>query len=806
MIGALAVAAAATVAPNLVVVTIDTLRADHVGAYGYALADTKTLDRLAREGALLEDAVVQVPQTRPSHASIFTGRYPYEHGLRDNHSPPLPASIPTLASVLRKKGYATAAFVGAYPVSRGSGLDQGFALYDDPFGEGEHSTTDEARLERSAAAVVEAAVRWLERRSPGPFFAWVHLFDPHSPYAPPAPWDRRFSKSLYDGEVAYADAQLARLVEWLDRSGLRGDTLLVVTSDHGEGLGDHGEHEHLLLLYDSTLKVPALLSWPGRLPAGARVRGQFRSIDFFPTLLELLGIEAPPSSGISRAEALRRSSRIPDSESYAESLYGQLHFGWAPLRALRGEGFKLIEAPRPELYRVYDDPKEQTNLMGLRPQVAAAMRARLASYDKTGGPESAGMAVDPAALERLAALGYVGGSFFVGTPSGEDPKDKIAWYETQRRNVSRAIRLYRDGKVDAALPLLERLARPERNAAGQLVTPRSFNVSYTLGRALIDKRRYADAVPYLQQAIEAAPTATPAYVYLAQALAGARRSGEAVAVLDRALARAPANPELLRAKGGLQLRGGDLGSARVTLERAREGNPKDVLTLVDLSAVYRNSGDLARAREAAAEGARLQPHSAAARVALGLVQGAAGNEAEAADALREALRLEEDNPDALFYLAAIHLRAGRPAEARPLLDHLLLRAPDYPGARAAFEAAGGEAAASGHTPAGVAPRVTKPSDSGKAADDTLHLQILRVREKTLAEDLARRIVGGADFGALAREHSLDASAVAGGDLGRVNLRDLAEPVRSATARLAAGEMTPPLDTGSGWVLIRRLPR
>jgi tetratricopeptide (TPR) repeat protein len=346
--------------------------------------------------------------------------------------------------------------------------------------------------------------------------------------------------------VAYADAQLGRLVAWLDRAGLRQSTLFVATSDHGEGLGDHGEQEHLIFLYDSTLRVPALLSWPGRLPSAERVKGQFRSIDFVPTLLDLLGLPPSPTSGASRAAALRTGAPIADNASYAESLYGQLHYGWAPLRALRGEGLKLIDAPRSELYRVTDDPGELHNLIEARPQVAAAMRARLVEYDRGGEPRATEAPLDPAASERLAALGYVGGGFFTGSPSGADPKDKIAWYEGQRSEVSTALRLYREGDLDGALRLLERLARPERNASGQVVRQRSFNVSYTLGRALLAKRRYADAIAPLEEAIELYrralvqdPLNATTYANLAFTLWAADRSAEAADAYRKVLELVP---------------------------------------------------------------------------------------------------------------------------------------------------------------------------------------------------------------------------------------------------------------------------
>jgi arylsulfatase A-like enzyme/Tfp pilus assembly protein PilF len=677
--------AAAPASPDVLLVTIDTLRADRVGAYGYAAAATPVLDRLAREGALVRDAVVQVPQTRPSHASILTGRQPYEHGIRDNSSPPLEARFPTLATVLRGHGYDTGAAVGAYPVSRPSGLDRGFAFFDDPFGGGERASTRDPRTERRASEVVDAALRWLERPRRSPFFLWVHLFDPHAPYDPPAPYRARFAKQPYDGEVAYADAQLGRLLGRLRDRGALDTTLVVVTADHGEGLGDHGEDEHLLFVYDSTLRVPLLVRLPGRIPAGARVEGQFRSVDLLPTILDLLGRPAVPTSGASRAANLSAGREIPANESYAESLYGSLHFGWAPLRALRAEGWKYIDAPRAELYRVAEDPGETRNRMDDRGPVAGAMRRRLAALD-AGVPRPAAAAIDSAAAERLAALGYVGGAFFQGAPSGADPKDRLEEFQGHRREFQEALRLYRKRDLDPAIRILTRLAQP-RKENGQVVERRSFNVEYYLGRSLLEKRRFADAAEHLGRASALAPESVPAHVFLAQAQAAAGRPEDALATFDRALARTPANAELLQAKGSLLLRAGRVPEARALLERARTLDAGNVVTRVDLSALYRTQGDLQAAAHEAAEAMKLDPRSPEARVAAGLVAGASGREAEAGQRFKEALERDPAHPDALFYLASIELRAGRPAAAVPLLEKLVKRAPSYPEAARLLAAA-----------------------------------------------------------------------------------------------------------------------
>ncbi len=782
MLVALALAASAfTSAPNLLLVTIDTLRADRVGAYGRAGAQTPTLDRLAREGVLVEEAVVQVPQTRPSHTSIFTGRQPYEHGIRDNFSPPLEPRFPTLATLLREHGYATGGFIGAYPVSRDSGLDRGFETFDDPFTSRVVRSAREERSERRAGEVVDVALAWLAKARP-PFFGWVHLFDPHAPYEPPAPYRARFVKEPYDGEVAYADAELGRLFRWLGETGLDRDTLVVVTSDHGEGLGDHGEDEHLLFVYDSTLRVPLLLRWPGRLPAGARVAGQFRSVDLLPTLLDLIGLPAVPTSGASRAAELRGGRPIPDNESYAESLYGQLHFGYAPLRALRGEGWKYIDAPRRELYHLRTDPGELRNRIDDRGGVASGMRQHLMQHD-LGDAKAAEATLDAGASERLVALGYVGGAFFSGPPSGADPKDRIGAFQAERREVSRALRFFRDGKYEAVVRVLEPLVQPTTNEKGQVVERHSFNVSFYLGRSFLQLRRFGEAVAPLRDAAALSPRSANAHLYLSRALAGAGRAAEALAAVQAGLAVAPRDADLHQMRGRLLLQKGDLAGAQVALEQARQLDPENALVYVDLSNLHRSQGRLPSALEQAEAAARLDPRSPEAHVTRGLALGALGREAEATAAFREALRHEPDDPDALFFLGATELRAGRPEEAVPLLQRLLKRAPGYPEARELLEAAA---------------RGSAPLRAGQA-----HLRLLKVRQRADADEIARRARAGEDFGALARRSSIDSSALRGGDLGVVKIAELVEPLRSAAAALGPGQVSAVVETDDGFVLLKR---
>jgi hypothetical protein len=431
MPAALVLLAAVAAGPpaNLLLVTIDTLRADHLHAYGYAI-DTAATDGLARAGVVVEDATVQAPQTRPSHASLLTGRYPYEHRIRDNFSPPLDPSTPTLATLLRARGYDTAAFIGSIVLAASSGLDRGFAVYDDPFSAPNASAAQGE--ERRGEDVVSSALAWLGKQRTGPFFAWVHLYDPHAPYEPPERYRKRYPGRPYDGEVAYADAQLGRLLDFLERQGLQGRTLVVVTSDHGEGLGDHGEEEHMMFLYDSTLHVPLLLSWPGVLPAGARVKGQLRSIDVMPTVLDLLGVPALPVTGVSRAASLRAASRIADSESYAGLYEHPLRLRAAAPCGPRG-GSTSSPARRAVRRARIPGAKGASSASDASGGARAAEAARL-RYG--AGQPAPVLPADAGTMERMAALGRRRLLRARGGAAG--PKDKVAEFRPSRAAPGKA--------------------------------------------------------------------------------------------------------------------------------------------------------------------------------------------------------------------------------------------------------------------------------------------------------------------------------------------------------------------------------
>ncbi|HET6203191.1 MAG TPA: sulfatase-like hydrolase/transferase [Planctomycetota bacterium] len=406
---------------NAILATFDTTRADRLAPWGGKPDVAPRLERLAREGAVFETAFSPVPETLPSHTTLLTGLLPPAHGVRVNGTP-LPGKVRTIAQVLSEAGFATAAVVGAGVLDPGFGLRRGFDLYDREFLQAERPDAAERRAEEVNAVALE----WLRRQDPGRrFFLWVHYYDPHDPYDPPSPFAERFRGRPYEGEIAYADACLGRLLDAAREAGRLDGTLVCAAADHGEGLGEHGELYHSVFLYDSTVRVPLLFWDPGRIPA-ARIRGVVSLLDVAPTLLDLLGLPVPSAmAGRSLAPSFATGAIDAAGPCYMEANHGAGTYGWAPLRALRTADWKFVRAPRPELYRLRDDPGEARNLLAEEPERVAGMDRTLRAVEERAGSLGETSPPEPEAGRLLAALGYAGSAFPEGPPSDRDPKDRV---------------------------------------------------------------------------------------------------------------------------------------------------------------------------------------------------------------------------------------------------------------------------------------------------------------------------------------------------------------------------------------------
>ena len=491
--------------PNVLLVTIDTLRADRVGAYGARDVATPTLDALAARGVLFEQAMAAVPLTLPSHASILTGQYPPTHGVRHNAVFVLSRRAETLAERFSDAGYATGAVVGAAVLERAFGLEQGFDSYDDDLPTERSSSA--GFFERPAADITDRALEWL-RETNRPFFLWVHYYDVHAVHEPPEPFKSRFLASPYDGEVANVDAELGRLLAALADERRLANTIVAVTADHGEGLGEHGEETHSYLIYDSVLHVPMIFAGPG-LPAGKRVAPVASNTGIAATLLALAG--APPlhETDVGDLASLwREAAASAPGEAYAESLAGELDFGWAPLYAIRTDRYHYIRAPRPELYDLEADPHELRNLLP-SPQAERieAVRAYESRIDAllAGGAALHPIAVDADTRQRIEALGYVvpDGK---AVKTGADPKDVHALASLAWDAVALTFEKRHEEAEKLALEGLRRM-------------PDSSQLHDILARLYLETRRPALALPHAMEAARIAPgvadfRAQLAYVFL----------------------------------------------------------------------------------------------------------------------------------------------------------------------------------------------------------------------------------------------------------------------------------------------------
>lgn len=568
-------------ARNLLLITIDTLRADRVGAYGDTNARTPVMDRLAARGTRFANAFAVTPITLPSHASILTGRYPAGHGARHNGIRITP-DVPTLADSLSRAGFATGAFVGAFPLDRRFGLNKGFGTYGDTMPRG---ADGRIANERPGRTVVDDALAWLERNRGGRFFLWVHLFEPHAPYGDPSAG--RTIAERYAYEISEADRQAGRLIDALGEA--IASTLVVVVADHGEAFGEHGEIAHSIFVYDTTLRIPMIFAGPG-VPARV-VDAAVSQVDIAPTVMALLGVDPFDADGIDLVPAIRGDT-TPQRTLYAESFAPLLDFGWSPLRAVRKDGWKYIAAPQPELYRVSDDVGESQNVIeGHKPR-AAEMHADVVRFSGDTLPVDHG--VEPSALARLQSLGYVSGSR-TGTKR-PDPKDK--------RELAARIARVTSGEVQGAA--LEQLLRDILKE-----DPQNPFANLRLGWALSDANRCAEAMPHFRAAIAAKYPSADAHLGLAGCQAERR--------------------EFLAAAQTLQ--------AGATVEA---GNP---IVLANLGLVLSDAGRHAAAIEPLRNALTIDPDLHQARFALAIALAMAGRREEAAAEAEELLhRLPPDAP------------------------------------------------------------------------------------------------------------------------------------------------------------------
>ncbi|MGD8330777.1 MAG: sulfatase-like hydrolase/transferase [Acidobacteriota bacterium] len=673
---------------NLLLITLDTLRADRIGAYGGTAVATPALDRLAAEGVRFDEATTTAPLTLPAHASILTGQNPYRHGVRDNANFRLASEALTLTELLAGAGWDTGGFIGSWVLNADTGIAQGFDEFTRFDADTVRTLTSPGyEAQRRGEQVLADALPWILSSS-GPFFAWVHLFDPHLPYEPPPPYDTRYPDSPYDGEVAYTDEVVGNLMRSLTTAGLSGNTIVAVVADHGEGLGDHGEQRHSFFLYDEVTRVPMLLRGPG-VPRGVVVEGQVSVVDLLPTLLGLLGVEDPRAAARDGVDLrpLIAEPRAPGHAAYSETIIPLVEFGWSELRALRDGGFKYIAAPRPELYDLRTDPAERDDLMAddgatasaaqiARADALALRLAEMVAGDDVDAIARGERAVTPQRLAQLRALGYLGGSG-VATPSRDDPKDHVTLFES-----------FQDGVRDAGLAL----QAGDWAAAGRAIDeleallPEHHLVSYYRGRLLLLQGDPEAAIAPLERSRELSPAHASSYVDLAAAYRLAGHTEESRKLLLEAMGTFPnliVFPLLL---GSHYHQDGLLDEALDAYLTAQTIDWRNPALLRNLGQLYFLRGEYADSAATYRVLVEVLPRDVDARLRYGLALEGAGALVDAAGALDAALELAPDNAEVLFHRARVAAKAGNREAAIALLQRALQIAPDYEEAREALRA------------------------------------------------------------------------------------------------------------------------
>jgi len=644
-------------APNVILVTLDTVRADHLGCYGASHVATSTLDSLAHDGIVFERAIAQVPLTWPSHAVILTGLYPFQDGVRDFTSQALDPRFRSITQALKQQGYATGAVVSSFVLDRSWGLAQGFDFYDDAFSPEAYLHKDLGMVERQAEESVTHALDWLKKTPRRPFFLWLHLYDPHSPYDPPEPYRTQYRSRPYDGEIAYADHELGRLFTWLKRNQLYDSSLVVVLSDHGESLGDHSEKEHGFFIYNSTVRIPLIV----KPPAGSgfrpgRITRPVETTAIAPTLARFAGLKDAIQKQF-QSPGLLVSETDHDAVAYSETFYPFYSFGWSPLHAVQTSRYQYIDAPEPELYDVVADPDEKNNLAAQQPATVAVLKDQLQALLRknpfTPSPGE-GPTLAPDALEKLRTLGYVAyqspvpaGALTGGLP---DPKGKLWEFQT----ILGAEDAFHAGDFDAGQALLARVQEKD---------PRMHIVPFLLGEAALAQQKWNEASIQFKKCLDLNPNLDQAITGLTRALIYSGNWDEAKLWVEKALKINPQNSRAWYALGVIESRV-DKKAAIADYEKAVSMQGNFAPLRRDLGLLQFQQQNYAEAAKHLSKAVELGVSDAIVFNSLGISYSRTNRLLRAVDSYKKALELNPKLAEAHANLAYAYQRLNRTGAAR----------------------------------------------------------------------------------------------------------------------------------------------
>jgi arylsulfatase A-like enzyme/Tfp pilus assembly protein PilF len=655
---------------NVILITIDTLRADHLGCYGYARAQTPNIDRWAGQGVRFLNATSTTPLTLPSHSSIMTGTFPLEHGVRDNGGFYLDDKWNTLAEVLQTSGMKTGGFVSAFVLDHRWGIAQGFQEYFDHFELSKFKMVSLDSVQRRGDESLDEALSWVDKNKSSRFFAWIHFYDPHTPYDPPDPFrsdfqDRPFG--LYDGEISYVDNLIGRIQDYLEKNNLIHTTAVVLTSDHGESLGEHQETGHGFFIYDATMHVPLILLIPGQDPAV--IQEQVRSIDIYPTICDVLGVR-PDSAvrGVSLLPLVSGKSLPQRLIAYSESYYPRFHYGWSELKALRTAEYKYIDAPDKEFYRLSEDPEEKNNVYSLRREKAAPFETELTKLILQDSGIKMAQAVDDDSLEKLQALGYIGS--FTPLKQGEqegslpDPKMKIQLY-----NKLKLAQWYSaEGKTPEAFESIRKVITED---------PGILEAHLVLGNLYSKEKNYQEARASFQKALELNPDFSAAVFALAKAYKDEGKWDAATAGFERLTKIDTHDSKPYFHLGDIAMTQKKYQDALAYYRKAVDLDPEQAGSRNRLAACYLEMEKYDEAEKEFAEVLKENERMPNANFNTGLIYEAKGNLNQAIAAYQKELKLYPEAYPAHFNLSRIYRRQGRIQDEKAQLEACIAVRPEY---------------------------------------------------------------------------------------------------------------------------------
>ena len=657
---------------NVIVITVDTLRADRIGCYGFDRIETPTMDMFAARGVKFDRCYGPTPLTLPSHTTLFTGTQPAFHGVRDNGGFIVPAELTTMAELYKAKGYATSAFVAAYVLDSKWGLDQGFDHYFDQFDLSRFERISLGTVQRPADEVIDEVLPWIEANKDRPFFTWIHLYDPHTPYEPPPEFAAKYPKNPYLGEIAFTDSQLGRLWDFLVRHGLTDDLFLVFASDHGESLGEHQESTHGFFVYQAAIHVPLIFVTPFPEIQGVATTQVSGLADVLPTLCEMSGLPVPGEvQGRSLVPFFFQPDKTVRALAYAESFYPRFHFGWSELKSVQDDRWKLIIAPVPELYDLANDPGEQRNLVYLEKKAFAALSAEAERYIEEAGRDAIEVdfsKIDEDTREKLAALGYIGSFTDMSLDKGRvlaNPKDKIGIFN----ELSRARELGMGADPEEGARIIRAIIDEDPDIA---------SAHFSLGNIYFKLRKFTEAVEAFKRSLDIKPDDSFTVINIANSYVSLGRFDDAEGFVLDYLEKGFSDPQLYYLLGNVNVLRKDYGKAVGYFEECLARNPDSAASHNALAAIYIIDEDLGRAAEHIERAIALNPRLANAHYNQAQIFEARGDLRAAAESYRTEIAASPSHFKAMFNLARVYRKMGRTDDELALLTAAAEVEPEFP--------------------------------------------------------------------------------------------------------------------------------